>query len=186
MAGFACALCSCFCSFNGSVCVCVRSLQSASLCNVFALSQAHIHFSITQPICMRRTQRARLLKERRAVYTRMISELYDMPDAKRSEGDKAALRQVCNVGSFVQYRFSQSTSFFLLQTPFNNYLHLSSYMPSHLSFILMISSHNTLSYFLSNSQVIVDVPRTAPHVPFFHFASVQKSLERLLYIWGIR
>jgi hypothetical protein len=35
-------------------------------------------------------------------------------------------------------------------------------------------------------QVIVDAPRTAPHVPFFHFASVQKSLERLLYIWGNR
>ena len=35
-------------------------------------------------------------------------------------------------------------------------------------------------------QVIVDVPRTAPGVAFFHEAPVQKCLERVLYIWGIR
>ena len=35
-------------------------------------------------------------------------------------------------------------------------------------------------------QVTVDVPRTAPGVAFFHEASVQKCLERVLYIWGIR
>ncbi|KAI7846171.1 hypothetical protein COHA_000341 [Chlorella ohadii] len=35
-------------------------------------------------------------------------------------------------------------------------------------------------------QVAVDVPRTAPGVPFFHQPQVQKSLERILYIWGIR
>jgi len=35
-------------------------------------------------------------------------------------------------------------------------------------------------------QVAVDVPRTAPSLPFFHQPIVQKSLERLLYIWGVR
>ncbi|GAX82630.1 hypothetical protein CEUSTIGMA_g10056.t1 [Chlamydomonas eustigma] len=35
-------------------------------------------------------------------------------------------------------------------------------------------------------QVILDVPRTAPTIPFFHEPFIQKSLERLLYIWGIR
>jgi len=35
-------------------------------------------------------------------------------------------------------------------------------------------------------QVVVDVPRTAPEVSFFHQAPVQKSLERILYIWGVR
>lgn len=35
-------------------------------------------------------------------------------------------------------------------------------------------------------QVVVDVPRTAPGVAFFHEAAVQKCLERILYIWGIR
>lgn len=35
-------------------------------------------------------------------------------------------------------------------------------------------------------QVIVDVPRTAPGVPFFAQAQLQKSLERILYLWGIR
>eukprot|EP00887_Chlorella_sp_A99_P006931 scaffold2.g6931.t1 len=35
-------------------------------------------------------------------------------------------------------------------------------------------------------QVAVDVPRTAPGVPFFHQPQVQKSLERILYIWGLR
>jgi TBC1 domain family member 2 len=35
-------------------------------------------------------------------------------------------------------------------------------------------------------QVAVDVPRTAPGVPFFHIPQVQKSLERILYIWGVR
>lgn len=36
------------------------------------------------------------------------------------------------------------------------------------------------------TQVSVDVPRTAPNVSFFHEPIIQKSLERLLYIWGIR
>ncbi|CAK0787611.1 hypothetical protein CVIRNUC_010833 [Coccomyxa viridis] len=35
-------------------------------------------------------------------------------------------------------------------------------------------------------QVIVDVPRTAPGVPFFAQKQLQKSLERILYLWGIR
>ncbi|EFN53456.1 hypothetical protein CHLNCDRAFT_25749, partial [Chlorella variabilis] len=35
-------------------------------------------------------------------------------------------------------------------------------------------------------QVAVDVPRTAPGVAFFHQPQIQKSLERILYIWGIR
>lgn len=35
-------------------------------------------------------------------------------------------------------------------------------------------------------QVSVDVPRTAPNVPLFHHQLIQKSLERMLYIWGIR
>eukprot|EP00877_Chromochloris_zofingiensis_P012395 jgi/Chrzof1/7409/Cz02g22070.t1 len=35
-------------------------------------------------------------------------------------------------------------------------------------------------------QVSVDVPRTAPNVPFFQLPAIQKTLERLLYIWGIR
>jgi Rab-GTPase-TBC domain len=35
-------------------------------------------------------------------------------------------------------------------------------------------------------QVAVDVPRTAPGVPFFHMPQIQKSLERILYLWGIR
>jgi len=32
----------------------------------------------------------------------------------------------------------------------------------------------------------VDVPRTAPDVPFFAQPAIQKSLERILYLWGIR
>lgn len=35
-------------------------------------------------------------------------------------------------------------------------------------------------------QVAVDVPRTAPGVPFFHSPPAQKALERILYIWGVR
>lgn len=35
-------------------------------------------------------------------------------------------------------------------------------------------------------QVAVDVPRTAPGVAFFQHPAVQKSLERILYLWGIR
>lgn len=35
-------------------------------------------------------------------------------------------------------------------------------------------------------QVAVDVPRTAPGVPFFHLPRMQKVLERTLYIWGVR
>lgn len=32
----------------------------------------------------------------------------------------------------------------------------------------------------------MDVPRTAPGVPFFSQPDVQTSLERILYIWGLR
>lgn len=35
-------------------------------------------------------------------------------------------------------------------------------------------------------QVAVDVPRTAPGVAFFHLPQIQKTLERILYIWGVR
>lgn len=35
-------------------------------------------------------------------------------------------------------------------------------------------------------QVVVDVPRTAPGVAFVHEPVIQKCLERLLYIWGVR
>lgn len=35
-------------------------------------------------------------------------------------------------------------------------------------------------------QVSVDVPRTAPEVPFFQQVLMQTALRRLLYIWGIR
>jgi hypothetical protein len=32
----------------------------------------------------------------------------------------------------------------------------------------------------------VDVPRTAPGVPFFSQPQLQKSLERILFLWGVR
>lgn len=35
-------------------------------------------------------------------------------------------------------------------------------------------------------QIAVDCPRTVPDVSFFQQAEVQKSLERILYIWAIR
>jgi TBC1 domain family member 2 len=35
-------------------------------------------------------------------------------------------------------------------------------------------------------QVSVDVPRTAPDVPFFQQEAMQTALRRLLYIWGVR
>lgn len=35
-------------------------------------------------------------------------------------------------------------------------------------------------------QVSVDVPRTAPGVAFFHQPRMHKSLERILFIWGVR
>ena len=38
----------------------------------------------------------------------------------------------------------------------------------------------------ASTQVVVDVPRTAPEVAAFHQLPMQKSLERILYIWGIR
>jgi hypothetical protein len=35
-------------------------------------------------------------------------------------------------------------------------------------------------------QILVDLPRTCPEVPFFHQAPVQRSMERVLYLWSIR
>lgn len=35
-------------------------------------------------------------------------------------------------------------------------------------------------------QILVDLPRTFPNTPFFHQPSMQKAMERILYIWSIR
>mmetsp|Transcript_21435 Transcript_21435/g.36097 ORF Transcript_21435/g.36097 Transcript_21435/m.36097 type:complete len:391 (-) Transcript_21435:91-1263(-) len=35
-------------------------------------------------------------------------------------------------------------------------------------------------------QILVDLPRTCPNTPFFHQASIQKAMERILYIYSIR
>ena len=35
-------------------------------------------------------------------------------------------------------------------------------------------------------QILVDVPRTLPELPIFQDDAVQKSMERILYIWSIR
>jgi TBC1 domain family member 2 len=35
-------------------------------------------------------------------------------------------------------------------------------------------------------QIIVDLPRTCPNIPFFQQDSIQKAMERILYIWSIR
>ncbi|CAM9234218.1 unnamed protein product, partial [Ectocarpus fasciculatus] len=35
-------------------------------------------------------------------------------------------------------------------------------------------------------QILVDLPRTNPGVPYFHQPAIQKAMERILYIWAIR
>lgn len=35
-------------------------------------------------------------------------------------------------------------------------------------------------------QILVDLPRTCPGLPFFHQTPVQRSMERILYVWAIR
>lgn len=35
-------------------------------------------------------------------------------------------------------------------------------------------------------QILVDIPRTGPHVPIFSMGPVQRALERILYIWAIK
>lgn len=35
-------------------------------------------------------------------------------------------------------------------------------------------------------QILVDLPRTSPNIPFFQQAPIQKALERILFIWAIR
>lgn len=35
-------------------------------------------------------------------------------------------------------------------------------------------------------QILVDLPRTCPDIPFFHQIPIRKALERMLYIWAIR
>jgi hypothetical protein len=54
-----------------------------------------------------------------------------------------------------------------------------------------INNHSTISNRATEEesalrQVAVDVPRTAPGVSFFHLPRMQKVLERILYIWGVR
>ena len=35
-------------------------------------------------------------------------------------------------------------------------------------------------------QILVDLPRTSPDLPFFQQAPIQKMMERILYIWSVR
>lgn len=35
-------------------------------------------------------------------------------------------------------------------------------------------------------QILLDVPRTHKEIPFFRLPCIQKSLERLLYVWSVR
>lgn len=35
-------------------------------------------------------------------------------------------------------------------------------------------------------QILVDLPRTCPNIPYFHQPAIQKAMERILYIWSIR
>ena len=35
-------------------------------------------------------------------------------------------------------------------------------------------------------QILVDLPRTTPELPFFHHAPIQRMMERVLYIWSLR
>jgi TBC1 domain family member 2 len=35
-------------------------------------------------------------------------------------------------------------------------------------------------------QILVDLPRTCPNIPFFQQGFIQKAMERILYIWSIR
>ena len=35
-------------------------------------------------------------------------------------------------------------------------------------------------------QILKDIPRTHPDIPLFSTSQVQKSLERILYIWAIK
>ena len=35
-------------------------------------------------------------------------------------------------------------------------------------------------------QIVIDVPRTNPHIPLYQFEATQRSLERILYVWALR
>lgn len=35
-------------------------------------------------------------------------------------------------------------------------------------------------------QIVIDVPRTNPHLPLYQFEATQRSLERILYVWSLR
>jgi hypothetical protein len=37
-----------------------------------------------------------------------------------------------------------------------------------------------------HSQILKDLPRTTPELPFFHHAAIQTMMERILYIWSLR
>lgn len=49
---------------------------------------------VCAPVRACRSEQKQVLKQERALYTRMIPQLYDVPDAERTEEDRAALRQV--------------------------------------------------------------------------------------------
>lgn len=35
-------------------------------------------------------------------------------------------------------------------------------------------------------QIVIDVPRTNPHIPLYQYEATQRSLERILYVWALR
>lgn len=113
------------------------------------------------------TCREQILERKRREYRDLVPEYYDIEAADRSEDDNCALRQV---------RQHPHTSCHA-----NEPVHPVSWMTQSMYCILVrIERCPTIT------QVIVDVPRTAPGVPFFSQPRLQKSLERILFLWGIR
>lgn len=125
----------------------------------------------------------------------MAAEFYDVDNDQRTEDEIGALRQVgwqpgCPVELWgwrrtlpqLKVHVRQYNWLNMSMRPLRTAAAISSALvPSDEVFVL------TLGFGLfSVLQVSVDVPRTAPNVPFFHEPIIQKSLERLLYIWGIR
>jgi hypothetical protein len=147
-----------------------------------------------RPLCWRlllgylppnRARQAGVLLRKRREYADMVPEFYDIENSERSEDEIGALRQVRKRARrqgppwprapLSRWRDLQgpdaqcdAVCAYAARGPWHSH-------PPPLS-----------SGCLPATQVTVDVPRTAPSVPFFQEPIIQNSLRRMLYIWGIR
>lgn len=109
----------------------------------------------------------------------MVPAYYDIDHALRSDDDIADLKQV-------PYHLRLKFPFSIAHLKFGMPVCVQNVARQAVASCAQYCNLTVLGNCFNSIQVSVDVPRTAPDVPFFQQDEMQATLRRLLYIWGVR